>query len=77
MGVKIYGLNDAYLFSIFTDVLKQRNNEEPRRYCEAIIQDITSCAANSTQDCRKLDPNGIVVLHQTDIGEYLRMEDEL
>ncbi|BBH02216.1 RNA-binding protein [Prunus dulcis] len=30
------------LFSIFTDVLKQRNNEEPRRYCEAIIQDITS-----------------------------------
>ncbi|BBN69874.1 hypothetical protein Prudu_1218S000100 [Prunus dulcis] len=78
-GVKIYGLNDAYvlatkqsvqkildpdyiiifcikndvcsnktrryvnhLFSIFTDVLKQRNNEEPRRYCGAIIQDITS-----------------------------------
>ncbi|KAI5316595.1 PREDICTED: 60S ribosome subunit [Prunus dulcis] len=34
-------------------------------------------AANSTQDCRKLDPKGIVVLHQTDIGEYLRMEDEL
>ncbi|KAI5335279.1 hypothetical protein L3X38_025412 [Prunus dulcis] len=30
------------LFSIFTDVLKQRNNEEPRRYCESIIQDITS-----------------------------------
>ncbi|KAI5338322.1 hypothetical protein L3X38_017593 [Prunus dulcis] len=30
------------LFSIFTDVLNQRNNEEPRRYCEAIIQDITS-----------------------------------
>ncbi|CAL9010724.1 unnamed protein product, partial [Prunus brigantina] len=34
-------------------------------------------AAKSTQDCRKLDPNGIVVLHQTDIGEYLRMEDDL
>ena len=34
-------------------------------------------AAKSTQDCRKLDPNGIVVLHQSDIGEYLRMEDEL
>ncbi|BBN67261.1 hypothetical protein Prudu_25S001300 [Prunus dulcis] len=31
-----------HLFSIFTDVLKQRNNEEPRRYCGAIIQDITS-----------------------------------
>ncbi|XP_039069139.1 60S ribosome subunit biogenesis protein NIP7 homolog [Hibiscus syriacus] len=31
-------------------------------------------AAKSTQDCRKLDPNAIVVLHQADIGEYLRME---
>ncbi|RZC65250.1 hypothetical protein C5167_008938 [Papaver somniferum] len=34
-------------------------------------------SAKSTQDCRKLDPNGIVVLHQSDVGEYLRMEDDL
>ncbi|KAI4364429.1 hypothetical protein MLD38_020522 [Melastoma candidum] len=34
-------------------------------------------AAHSTQDCRKLDPNANVVLHQADIGEYLRMEDDL
>ncbi|GAB2267760.1 ribosome biosynthesis protein nip7 [Dionaea muscipula] len=34
-------------------------------------------AAKSTTDCRKLDPNGIVVLHQADIGEYLRTEDDL
>ena len=34
-------------------------------------------AAKSTQDCRKMDPNGIVVLHQADIGEYLRTEDDL
>ncbi|CAA3033531.1 60S ribosome subunit biogenesis protein NIP7 homolog [Olea europaea var. sylvestris] len=34
-------------------------------------------AAKSTQDCRKMDPNGIVVHHHADIGEYLRMEDEL
>ncbi|CAM6085928.1 unnamed protein product [Calypogeia fissa] len=34
-------------------------------------------AAKSTQECRKLDPNDIVALHQSDIGEYLRMEDEL
>ena len=34
-------------------------------------------AAKSTQDCRKLDPNGIVAYHQSDVGEYLRMEDEL
>eukprot|EP00475_Leptophrys_vorax_P007363 TRINITY_DN14662_c0_g3_i1.p1 TRINITY_DN14662_c0_g3~~TRINITY_DN14662_c0_g3_i1.p1 ORF type:complete len:188 (+),score=21.64 TRINITY_DN14662_c0_g3_i1:159-722(+) len=34
-------------------------------------------AAKSTQECRKLDPNAIVVFHQADTGEYLRMEDEL
>lgn len=34
-------------------------------------------AAKSTQECRKLDPNGIVAYHQSDLGEYLRMEDEL
>ncbi|KAA8548921.1 hypothetical protein F0562_000605 [Nyssa sinensis] len=28
-------------------------------------------AAKSTQDCRKMDPNGIVVLHQADIGGAL------
>ncbi|KAK5794417.1 hypothetical protein PVK06_035642 [Gossypium arboreum] len=32
--------------------------------------------AKSTQDCRKLDPNAIVVLHRADIGEYLRMENQ-
>lgn len=34
-------------------------------------------AAKSTQDCRKMVPTGNVVLHQADVGEYLRMEDEL
>ncbi|KAK9146918.1 hypothetical protein Sjap_006821 [Stephania japonica] len=34
-------------------------------------------AAKGTQECRRLDPNGIVVLHQADVGEYLRMEDDL
>merc|ERR1712087_79259 len=33
--------------------------------------------AKSTAECRKLDPQGIVVLHQADIGEYLRDEDSL
>ena len=34
-------------------------------------------AAKSTENCRKLDPHGIVTLHQADRGEYLRAEDEL
>ncbi|ORX83323.1 60S ribosome subunit biogenesis protein NIP7 [Anaeromyces robustus] len=33
--------------------------------------------ARSTSDCRKLDPTGIVVFHQADIGEYLRGEETL
>ncbi|KAI8915890.1 hypothetical protein EDD86DRAFT_197135 [Gorgonomyces haynaldii] len=33
--------------------------------------------AKSTQDCRKLDPTGICVFHQSDVGEYLRDEDTL
>ena len=33
-------------------------------------------AAKSTSDCRKMDPGGIIVFHQSDVGEYLRKEDE-
>lgn len=33
--------------------------------------------AKSTAECRTADPNGIVVFHQADVGEYLRAEDEL
>lgn len=34
-------------------------------------------AARSTQDCRKCDPNAIVVHNQDDIGKYLREEEDL
>mmetsp|Transcript_4333 Transcript_4333/g.11241 ORF Transcript_4333/g.11241 Transcript_4333/m.11241 type:complete len:181 (+) Transcript_4333:86-628(+) len=33
--------------------------------------------AQSTAQCRKLEPTGIVAFHQSDIGEYLRGEAEL
>ena len=33
--------------------------------------------AQSTDACRELEPSGNVVLHQADIGEYLRVEDEM
>ena len=33
--------------------------------------------AQSTDACRSLEPSSNVVLHQADIGEYLRVEDEL
>jgi 60S ribosome subunit biogenesis protein NIP7 len=35
-------------------------------------------AAQSTDSCQQLDPTGNVVLHQADIGEYLRgLEDDM
>jgi 60S ribosome subunit biogenesis protein NIP7 len=34
-------------------------------------------SARSTPDCRRLEPNGIVVFHQADCGEYLRDQDAL
>lgn len=34
-------------------------------------------AAQTTEHCKDLDPTGNVVLHQADIGEYLRVEDDL
>lgn len=33
--------------------------------------------AKSTSDCRKMEPSGVVVFHQSDVGEYLRAEDDL
>ena len=34
-------------------------------------------AAHGTDKAKDLDPTGIVVLHQADIGEYLREEADL
>jgi len=34
-------------------------------------------AAQPTEVCKDLDPGANVVLHQGDVGEYLRVEDEL
>jgi 60S ribosome subunit biogenesis protein NIP7 len=34
-------------------------------------------AAHTTEQCKGLEPNAIAVLHQVDVGEYLRAEDEL
>jgi 60S ribosome subunit biogenesis protein NIP7 len=34
-------------------------------------------AARSATDCRRAEPTAIVVLHQADLGEYLRNEATL
>ena len=34
-------------------------------------------AAHSTEGAKALDPMAIAVLHQSDVGEFLREEEEL
>lgn len=34
-------------------------------------------AAQSTEVCKALDPTALVIIHQADVGEYLRNELEL
>ena len=34
-------------------------------------------ASHTTDQCKDLEPTAITVLHQADVGEYLRQEDEL
>jgi len=34
-------------------------------------------AAQTTESCKDLEPTANVVLHQADIGEYLRVENEM
>ena len=34
-------------------------------------------AAQTTERCKELDPTAVAVLHQCDVGEYLREEDEV
>jgi len=34
-------------------------------------------ANHTTDQCKDLEPTAVAVLHQADIGEYLRVEEEL
>lgn len=34
-------------------------------------------AARTTAECKHADPMSVVCIHQADIGEYIRAEDEL
>jgi 60S ribosome subunit biogenesis protein NIP7 len=57
--------------------------ENTPQYAGVIVYNIANIplgfgiAAQPTEYCADLDPTGIVVLHQADIGEYLRVEDTL
>jgi 60S ribosome subunit biogenesis protein NIP7 len=62
-----------------------RMTENTPQYAGVVVYSMASdiplgfgVAAQSTEHCQQLDPTGNVVLHQADIGEYLRgLEDEM
>jgi 60S ribosome subunit biogenesis protein NIP7 len=61
-----------------------RMTENTPQYAGVVVYNMSDIAlgfgvaAQSTDHCQQLDPFGNVVLHQADIGEYLRgLEDEI
>ena len=57
--------------------------EDVPQYAGVIVYSLANiplgfgAAAQGTERARDMDPTGIVVLHQADIGEYLREEATL
>lgn len=60
-----------------------RMTESIPQYAGVIVLSMTNVplgfgrANHTTEQAKDLAPTSVVVLHQADIGEYLRMEDEL
>jgi 60S ribosome subunit biogenesis protein NIP7 len=61
-----------------------RMTEKTPQYAGVVVYNMADLplgfgvAAQSTEHCQTLDPTGNVVLHQADIGEYLRgLEDDM
>ncbi|KAL0227760.1 hypothetical protein RCL1_003903 [Eukaryota sp. TZLM3-RCL] len=60
-----------------------RMTENTPKYAGVVIYSMNDVplgfgtTARSTLECRKCDPETIVVFHQSDVGEYLRVEHEL
>lgn len=60
-----------------------RITENTPKYGGAVVYSMSDVplgfgvAAQPTEFCKDLDPTAVVVLHQADVGEYLRVEDDL
>jgi len=60
-----------------------RMTEDIPQYAGVIVMSMTNVplgfgrSNHTTEQCKDLPPTQVVVLHQADIGEYLRMEEEL
>jgi 60S ribosome subunit biogenesis protein NIP7 len=74
----------AFLYG--NNVLKSglgRITEKTPQYAGVVVYNMSDTplgfgvAAQSTEMCRDLEATAYVVLHQSDIGEYLRTEDEM
>ena len=60
-----------------------RITENTPKYGGAVVYSMSDVplgfgvAAQPTEFCKDLDPTAVVVLHQADVGEYLRVEDDI
>lgn len=60
-----------------------RITENTPKYGGAVVYSMSDVplgfgvAAQPTEYCKDLDPTAVVVLHQADVGEYLRVEDDV
>ena len=60
-----------------------RITEKTPQYAGVVVYNMSDVplgfgvAAQTTEMCKDLEPTAYVVLHQADIGEYLRTEDEM
>jgi 60S ribosome subunit biogenesis protein NIP7 len=60
-----------------------RITENTRQYHGVVVYNMAGIplgfgvAAQATEMCKNLEPTATVVIHQADIGEYLRAEDEM
>ena len=78
--------NQEMAFLYGNNVLKSglgRITEKTPQYAGVVVYNMSDTplgfgvAAQSTDMCRVLEATAYVVLHQADVGEYLRTEDEL
>ena len=87
-GVVVFNMSDVPLVSLSEGDLYCLSRERDRERCSGPLPQDKRCGlatdpqgfgatARSTLDTRKLDPSGIVVFHQADVGEFLRDEDTM
>lgn len=76
-GVVVFSMSDTPLVSTNPCTNQTTESNQSINLITQSIPQGFGVAAKSTAECRRMDPSGIVCIHQADVGEYLRIEDTL